>query len=156
EPDLRDAHPRRGPGQVGDRPQAEHEPRIRRNREPPLLRAPDLDALRRRQVLPDPAGERSEGAVALARGPSPLDGTKGFPLLSAHFFQPHRSPCRGAPPNFGRRSQLAAPSRVPPGARTVMSFRRLLVAMATVVPLSFAATAHAQSAKLGYVNFQKA
>ena len=38
----------------------------------------------------------------------------------------------------------------------MMSSRRLLVAMATVVPLSFAATAHAQATKLGYVNFQKA
>jgi len=39
----------------------------------------------------------------------------------------------------------------------VMSFRRLLVAMATVVPLSLSASAHAQAAvKLGYVNFQKA
>jgi len=39
----------------------------------------------------------------------------------------------------------------------VMSFRRLLVAMATVVPLSFSASAQAQAAvKLGYVNFQKA
>ena len=39
----------------------------------------------------------------------------------------------------------------------MMSFRRLLVAMATVVPLSFSASAHAQAAvKLGYVNFQKA
>jgi outer membrane protein len=37
-----------------------------------------------------------------------------------------------------------------------MSFRRLLVAMATVVPLSLSATAHAQNVKLGYVNFQKA
>ena len=37
----------------------------------------------------------------------------------------------------------------------MMSFRRLLVAMATVVPLSLSATAHAQ-VKLGYVNFQKA
>ena len=38
----------------------------------------------------------------------------------------------------------------------MMSFRRLLVAIATVLPLSLSATAHAQAVKLGYVNFQRA
>ncbi len=38
EPDLRDAHPRRGQGQGRHRPEAEHEPRIRRDRERPVLR----------------------------------------------------------------------------------------------------------------------
>ncbi|HET9037084.1 MAG TPA: OmpH family outer membrane protein [Myxococcaceae bacterium] len=37
-----------------------------------------------------------------------------------------------------------------------MSSRRLLVALAAVIPLSFSAVAHAQAGKIGYVNFQKA
>ena len=37
-----------------------------------------------------------------------------------------------------------------------MSSRRLLVALAALIPLSLSATAHAQAAKIGYVNFQKA
>jgi outer membrane protein len=37
-----------------------------------------------------------------------------------------------------------------------MSSRRLIMAIATVVSLSLSGTAHAQAAKLGYVNFQKA
>ena len=36
-----------------------------------------------------------------------------------------------------------------------MSSRRLLVALAALIPLTFSAAAHAQS-KIGYVNFQKA
>ena len=37
----------------------------------------------------------------------------------------------------------------------MMSFRRLMVALAAAIPLTLSATAHAQS-KIGYVNFQKA
>jgi outer membrane protein len=37
----------------------------------------------------------------------------------------------------------------------VMSFRRLMVALAAAIPLTLSATAHAE-AKIGYVNFQKA
>ena len=36
-----------------------------------------------------------------------------------------------------------------------MSSRRLMVALAALIPLTFSAAAHAQS-KIGYVNFQKA
>lgn len=37
----------------------------------------------------------------------------------------------------------------------MMSFRRLMVALAAAIPLTLSATAHAE-AKIGYVNFQKA
>ena len=37
-----------------------------------------------------------------------------------------------------------------------MSFRRLMVALAALIPLTFSAAAHAQGTKIGYVNFQKA
>lgn len=37
-----------------------------------------------------------------------------------------------------------------------MSSRRLLVALAALIPLTFSAAAHAQGTKIGYVNFQKA
>jgi len=38
----------------------------------------------------------------------------------------------------------------------VMSSRRLLVALAAAIPLTLSAVAHAQTTKVGYVNFQKA
>ena len=48
-PDLRHADPRRRQGPAGHRAQAQHEPRLRRHRQRALLRAEDVDALRRRQ-----------------------------------------------------------------------------------------------------------
>ena len=45
QPHLRHADPRRGQGQGGHRPQAEHEPRLRRHRERALLRCPKTSML---------------------------------------------------------------------------------------------------------------
>ena len=47
--DLRDADPQRRQVRIGHRPQALDEPRLRRHRQPALLRPEDPDAVRRRQ-----------------------------------------------------------------------------------------------------------
>ena len=49
QPDLRHADPRRGQGPHRDGHQAQHEPGLRRHRQPALLPGQDADALRRRQ-----------------------------------------------------------------------------------------------------------
>ncbi len=60
QPDLRHAHSRRGQGAHRDGHQAQHEPRLRRHRQPALLPRQHPHALRRRQAV---RGKHREGAV---------------------------------------------------------------------------------------------
>ena len=63
QPDLRHAHPRRRQGSERDRDEAEHEPRLRRDRQRALPRPSNDDAVRRREGLRRQAHRRRQGGV---------------------------------------------------------------------------------------------
>ena len=92
QPDRRDADHRSRPGPAGDRDQALAQPRLRRHRQRPLLRAEHLDAVRRRQA--GRGGHRRRDREPLAAASAAAGGgrppprmhlrTYGWPGLTRH------------------------------------------------------------------------
>ena len=71
QPDLRHADPRRRQGGERDRDEAQHEPRLRRDRQRALPRPTNDDAVRRREGLRRQAHRRRQGGVIDERRDSP-------------------------------------------------------------------------------------